>query len=343
MSDHLVIRAASKRASDAVIPLSSAQLIRRHLSSIKHALPYDAAQVLVFDRSTDRHRQMAQIGYPAEVARVMCEEFPKHWPLPAWAPVLDGDDLPPTISAEQDHPGSFRYSTIYLEYLAPAGFRDGLTLELNHRGRYVGLANFSSFEAAFYTLELRRRSLAFASLLGHAISATAQDLEAIPLSARASVIDQHRMVSPIAGRVPSNLVVRDDFFAALAPLFDAPHGEVAFLWDVDRQWFRVVVRRQSDDSLPDLQPLVVIEAPIERPSGLTPTEIRVLTRLITCSSNEMIANSLGIGIRTVHTHISSILAKLNCTRRSQAVASAVRNGLFRPEAAPDASLGDLIH
>lgn len=342
MPSGLVIRSAARGVSDTTIPLSTAQLMRRHLDAIRHALPYDAAQILVFDRSTDRHREMANLGYPERVARVMTDEFPKNWPLPVWSPILADDDLPPTVSAERDLPGSFRRSEIYLGYLAPAGFHDGLTLELNHRGRYVGLANFSSFAENFYTIDLRRRSLAFASLLGHAISATAQDLEAVPLNARATIVDQHRTVSPLAGREPAVLASRDDFLEAMAPLFDAPQSEVAFLWNIDRQWFRIVVRRQNDDTLPDLQPLVVIEEPIERPSGLTPTELRVLTRLVTCSSNDEIARSLDIGVRTVHSHISSILAKLNCTRRSQAVASAIRNGLFRPEPYPEASLAHLV-
>lgn len=343
MSNSLVIRSAARGVSDTIIPLSTAQLMRRHLVALRNALPYDAAQILVFDRSNDRHRQMAQIGYSDEIALIMTDEFTKNWPVPVWAPVEAGDDLPPTISAEQDLPGSFRRSSIYRDHLQPAGFLDGLTLELNHRGRYVGLANFSARSEHFYTTELRRRSLAFASLLGHAVNATAQDLEAVPLTARATIVDQQRTTSRLSGREPSSLATHDDFFDAILPLFDSPQSEVAFLWSIQRHWFRVVVRRQHDETMGERHPLVVIEQQIERPSGLTPTELRVLTRLVTGSSNDEIAQSMGIGIRTVQTHISSILAKLNCSRRSQAVASAIRNGLFRPEPVPEASLEHLVH
>jgi len=341
MSGSLVIRSTARGVSDVFIPLSATQLMRRHLAAIRHALPYDAAQVLVFVRSADEHRQMAQIGYPPEVARVMAEDFTKNWPRPVWQPVESGDDLPPTIGSEQNLPGSFQQSAIYQDSLGPAGFRDGLTLELNHRGRYVGLANFSSFTENQYTPELRLRSLAFASLLGHAINDTARDLEAVPHTARATVIDQSGRTSSLAGREPCTLVQHADFLEAIQPLFDAPQSEVAFLWNVGRQWFRVTVR-QANETADDHHPRVIIEQPIDRPSGLTPTEIRVVTRLITCSSNERIAHSLGIGVRTVHTHISSILAKLNTPRRTQAVASAIRNGLFRPEPNPEGSLAHLI-
>jgi DNA-binding CsgD family transcriptional regulator len=339
----LVIRSAARSASDTIIPLSTAELMQRHLAGLRHALPYDAAQILVFDRRQDRHRQLAQIGYPDEVARVMAEEFTKNWPRPVWEPVVDGDDLPPTISGERDVPASFRRSEIYRDHLAPAGYRDGLTLELDHRGRYVGLANFSSFAEDFFTPELRRRSLAFASLLGHAVNATAQDLEGVPVSARASVLGPDGAAEEIAGRAPCELLGDPEFVRALMPLFRSPQSDVAFLWNLDRRWFRVVVRRQTEDVSPERQGLVVIEEDAERPYGLTPTELRVLTRLVTGSSNDEIARAMSIGIRTVHTHISAILAKLACTRRSQVVASAIRNGLFRPEPEADASLATFVH
>lgn len=343
MASQLVIRSAARGLTDSVIPFSTAELMQRHLVALRHALPYDAGQILVFDRSRDRHRQVAQTGYSDEIARVMAEEFTRNWPRPVWEPIIEGDDLPPTICSERDVPASFRRSRIYDEYLGPAGYRDGLTLELHHRGRYVGLANFSSYTPEFYTTELRRRSLAFASLLGHAINATAQDLEGVPLSAAASILGRDGTVHPVDGRAPSALTGHDEFRRAAAALFESPQTDVAFLWNVGTTWFRVVLRRQAEDAFSGHESIVVVEEEIERPYGLTPTELRVLTRLVLGSSNDEIARAMSIGVRTVHTHISAILAKLGCSRRSQAVASAIRNGLFRPEDARDASLADLIH
>jgi len=342
MASQLVIRSAARGLTDSVIPFSTAELVQRHLIELRHALPYDAGQILVFDRSHDRHRQLAAVGYSDEIARVMAEDFTVNWPRPVWEPVVAGDDLPPTIGSERNVPGSFVRSPIYRDHLEPAGYRDGLTLELLHRGRYVGLANFSSFETDFYTTELRRRSLAFASLLGHAISATAQDLEAVPRTARAALLDRDGTARPIAGRSPSALTTHADLLAAVAPMFDSVQADVAFLWNLGPQWFRVVVRRQHDESLPGHESLVVVEEPIERPYGLTPTEIRVLTRLVLGASNDEISRAMSIGVRTVHSHISAILAKLGCVRRSQAVASAIRNGIFRPEPTPDAALVGLV-
>lgn len=338
----LVIRSSARARTTAVVPLSTAELMRDHLERVRAALPFDAAQVLVFDRTYDEHREVAQIGYPAPVAQAMAEQFTRDWPKPAWYPRDPGDDLPPTISAEQDSPISFRRSDVYRDHLAPAGYRDGLTLELSHRGRYVGLANFSSFMEGFYSTELRRRSTAFASLLGHAVSSIAHELETVPAAARAAVIDAAGAATSLQGRELSTLPARMDFIAVVRPMFSTPQAEVSFLWVADGSWHRVLVRRQADESVDGEHHLVIIDSPGERPYGLTFTEVRVLTRMITCSTNDEVAAAMGTSVRTVHTHVSNILGKLGCDRRGQAVASAIRNALFLPDSTPEASLRNLL-
>ncbi len=340
--DHAVVRSWSREFSDALIPLTASQLMRQHLEAVRSILPFDAAQVLVFDRSDDLHRQMAQIGYPGDVARALAEDFTQNWPSPVWYPVDADDDLPTSISAERNVAGSFRRSDIYNGFLAPAGFRDGITLELKHRGRYVGLANFSSRTEGFYDTARRRTSAALATLLAHAISATAHELEAVPTSAHAAVVQRSGAVSPMAGRQMAETVTQPGFLEAIAPVFDAPAGEVAFLWTSGRAWYRVVVRRHADEQDSAGHSVTVIEREVPAPYGLTLTEVRVLTRLISCGTNEAIAESMEVGVRTVHTHISNILGKLDCTRRGQATGRAVRNALYRPEGTPETSLVHLL-
>lgn len=338
----LVIRSSARARTTAVVPLSTAELMRDHLARVRAALPFDAAQVLVFDRTYDEHREVAQIGYPVSVARAMEEEFTRDWPKPAWYPRDPGDDLPPTISAEQDLPISFLRSDIYRDHLAPAGYRDGLTLELSHRGRYVGLANFSAVAEGFYTTDLRRRSTAFVSLLGHAVSSIAHELEAVPATARAAVIDVNGAASGLQGRDMSTITAQPGFVDVLRPMFTSAHTEVAFLWVVGGAWHRVLVRRHTDESVDGTHQLVIIDSPTERPYGLTLTEVKVLTRMITCATNDEVAAAMGTSVRTVHTHVSNILGKLGCDRRGQAVASAIRNALFLPDSTPEASLKSLL-
>ncbi len=62
---------------------------------------------------------------------------------------------------------------------------------------------------------------------------------------------------------------------------------------------------------------------------LTPRELEVLQALAEGSSDKEIAEKLYVGIGTVRTHITSILAKLKIQSRLQALVLAVRHGLVK--------------
>lgn len=69
-----------------------------------------------------------------------------------------------------------------------------------------------------------------------------------------------------------------------------------------------------------------VRAP-ESPEALTERETEVLRLLAQGHSNKEVAHLLTIGEKTVKTHVSSILAKLNVSSRTQAALYAVRIGL----------------
>ena len=54
-----------------------------------------------------------------------------------------------------------------------------------------------------------------------------------------------------------------------------------------------------------------------------------LEKLVQGGSNKEIAQWLGLGEATVHTHISNILMKLGVNDRAGAVAAALRRGIVR--------------
>lgn len=56
--------------------------------------------------------------------------------------------------------------------------------------------------------------------------------------------------------------------------------------------------------------------------GLTGQEVRVLERLAAGQSNKEIARTLGLSPNTVKTHVSNLYAKLEVSRRTQAVSKA---------------------
>jgi DNA-binding NarL/FixJ family response regulator len=63
-------------------------------------------------------------------------------------------------------------------------------------------------------------------------------------------------------------------------------------------------------------------------SPLTPRELEVLSLMSAGASNKVIARSLDISIHTAKFHVASILAKLDATGRTDAVAQAARLGLL---------------
>lgn len=69
-----------------------------------------------------------------------------------------------------------------------------------------------------------------------------------------------------------------------------------------------------------------VRAP-ESPETLTEREVDVLRLLAQGKANKEIAHDLGIGEKTVKTHVSNVLAKLGVQSRTQAALHAVRLGL----------------
>jgi NarL family two-component system response regulator LiaR len=119
--------------------------------------------------------------------------------------------------------------------------------------------------------------------------------------------------------------------ASVLPALEA--GAAGYLLkDVEPQELAEGVRRvhRGEGLLhPAVAPRVIREAvgPAADRDALTPRELDVLRLLARGLPNKVIARDLGIAERTVKTHVSSILAKLGVTDRTQAALYAVRERL----------------
>jgi NarL family two-component system response regulator LiaR len=75
-----------------------------------------------------------------------------------------------------------------------------------------------------------------------------------------------------------------------------------------------------------------VRAP-DTPEALTDRETEVLRLIAEGEPNKQIAHRLGIGVKTVKTHVSSVLAKLGVQSRTQAALYAVKIGMVVPQPA----------
>lgn len=338
-------------------------LVQAHLSQVRELIPCDAAQLIGYDRFSGKHVELAQQGYPATSAFALCVDFPRDWPKKIWHSIEENDPLPPTVGSEKDVPGSFQRSAIYTDVLLPDGFRDGVSVELVFERHRVGLLHVSSTQPDFYNTELRTRARAAGALLGHIVSSVMIGAREIPAGSVVGMLN-HDGAWTSAPTRGVNTPVGDPALASIVvPLLALDLGEASFLWQHGRNWFRINCETVAGDpplSLPhassdpeaacsrdapgalDGRRVVVVATPTQRPADLTPAEIRVLTLMIVCPSNEAIANILGISDRTVHTHVGRVLEKLGCEKRTQAVVRAVRASIFSPFEHPAASLAALL-
>ena len=78
----------------------------------------------------------------------------------------------------------------------------------------------------------------------------------------------------------------------------------------------------------DIDGLLVNPRPAGLSEPLTPREIEVLGLLAEGQSNKSIAYRMGISEHTVKFHVTSIMAKLNASSRTEAVTLGIRQGLI---------------
>jgi DNA-binding NarL/FixJ family response regulator len=80
----------------------------------------------------------------------------------------------------------------------------------------------------------------------------------------------------------------------------------------------------------DLETLLPVHGPVAASTGnpsLTPRELEVLVLMAEGAANKAIAWKLAISEHTVKFHVASVLAKLNASTRTEAVAIGIRRGL----------------
>ncbi|MBK6014190.1 response regulator transcription factor [Streptomyces sp. MBT53] len=292
------------------------------LRLLAQVLPSDTSTLTALDPLSGAHVRVA-----GDANRSLTEEFVGT----SWYDKVLTEPLPLSISDESEPGQPYLQGRFYEEHVRPAGFRDGMSGALYHRGRHVGMIHLATEHPGTFTREARHL---LASVLP-ALAALADPADRIgehhglPDDASATLVTPDGLIDlPGRDRPP---VLGSDEFLALLKEFDASGGRsVRLLWPMARDWYRVVLARHTLP-LPASRPVVLVHArPTAIPYGLSPREIDVLTRAAMGHTNQAIAQHLFLSPRTVHTHVEHMLRKTGTSSRAEATALAVRDGLLRP-------------
>lgn len=308
--------------------MSSAELADS-LDALARLFKAEAALLTALDTQKQQCTPLVSFGYSSASVEALSIEYPRQFSTPVQVEIHGGvDPLVYTIGAQPPSRMPFRESSIYRRALSQQDFQDGLTIQLRHGETHVGYAHFSSLEANVYDERFQRYGRALSTVLSK------------PIVENFSLTGQGWLLLESSGaveRFPGDLPVRSDDDAlksvALSFLQCAAVEVVTFIWADGRRFMRVTLERQEREGV-----VRIYASPIHAPYGLTATELRVLTGMVVYNSNDAISAALSVGVRTVHSHVNSILRKLDCGSRTHAVVIAIRERLLLPDAE---TVGDL--
>jgi DNA-binding CsgD family transcriptional regulator len=297
------------------------------LTLLQEVTHHEAAALLAWDRLLMRHRPIASVGYRAETVEQLGDRYvasEENRVVEAASGPVRIDDVP-----------RYRESPMFREVLGPAGFQDGMTSRLYRGdGSYAGMLHVSAAVAG--TFDDRARDLVAA--LGTVMSrlTVVKRLPALlppaPEDALVGVVDHFGGVKPVDGFHLPRAMADQRFQAVVARFLRSSSPAAVGLWPTGQHWASVMLTRVVDQGL--YTAALVQETPIEPiPYGLSNRELDILAGMASGHTNRQIAAFRSISVRTVTSHVESILRKMDTGSRATAVVAAAREGLLRLDCA----------
>ncbi|MCU1670282.1 MAG: DNA-binding transcriptional regulator, CsgD family [Blastococcus sp.] len=302
------------------------------LAQLQRVVRFDAGWIALLPPDQDEHVSLARVGYDERVSGYLDS-----------ASVLGDVELaglrrPRRPIRGCDMPFPPAELPGWADYLAPAGFRDGVTAGLfTPHGHYLGLLALHT-EVADQVSDVARdligllaapiafavdplRSMATVARLVHGAAAgilLAPSGALLPLPG----LPGHRLLAPGSGVLVAaalQLAEGGPYASFLAPAQGTDGAETV----------RITVLAAPRE-LELFAPAVVLISPAGDLHGLSHRELQLLGLLVTGASDEWIAVAMGIATDAVARHLDRVGAKLVASSRTAAAARALRLGMFMP-------------
>ncbi|TFI42400.1 LuxR family transcriptional regulator [Rhodococcus sp. 1R11] len=297
------------------------------LTLLQQGTHHEAAALLAWDSSRRRHRPIASAGYRAETVEFLGDPYmasDENRVLEIASGPVRIDDLP-----------SYRDTPTFCEVLGPAGFLDGMTTRLYREdGAYAGMLHVSATSAGTFDHRAQELVSALSTVLSRLTLADRPPalLPPAPEGAMVGVIDRHGQLRPVDGFPAPGAVVDPRFGAVVARFLRSLNPAMVGLWPTDHKWSSVTLTRVVDSGLHEAALVQeVLVDPI--PYGLSARELDILSAMASGHSNREIAVPRSISVRTVTSHVESILRKMDAGSRASAVVAATQQKLLRLDCA----------
>jgi DNA-binding CsgD family transcriptional regulator len=313
-------------------PARSEERAQAILDVLYRVLPFQAAQISLVNPRAREPASLVVQGYDDELvayfnSSAVVDEF-ELLGLHRAGPPMRVSDLP--VPPEEVYG--------WAEYLAPAGFRGGLSTGLHTSdGRYIGVLGLNTDTVLHPTVAARDLIGVIAPVIACAVDPLRSVAWAAWLvhDAQAGIVlTRTNEVLPLPGLPFHGLLSNGSGVLPVAAKLAGEHMHASFLCPDAGSGMEEGHVRISVVACTPQPPYYLVAAVMASPAGdthgLTPRELQLLGLLVEGWPNRRIASALAIAERTVATHIEHILAKLCARSRAVAAVRALKEGIYVP-------------
>jgi DNA-binding CsgD family transcriptional regulator len=302
------------------------------LEPLRRLVPFQAASIIILDTVGREQTPLVMYGYDDATrgyltTRAHVDEIELLG--------LDREHRPMRL---KDLPVPREQVRSWVEYLEPAGFKEGLAVALfTSDGRYLGVLCLNTDDPEQPTVAARDLIGVLAPVIANAVDPLRSIMTASQIvdGALAGIaLTDGGEVLPLPGLPAHPLLAPGSEALAAAERLSRDNVCGSFLHPLpegDEGLARVTVVSCPPQPPYRLNGVAMVSPPGDL-HGMTRRELQIAGLLIEGWPNQRIAATLFIAERTVATHVEHILAKLGAPTRASAAVRALQSGLYLPRA-----------